>query len=222
MSQSMSRSVSLSSATQPGSSEHTTFLEDPLSNAQKTIQELEAECHKLETMAGAWKTHHFFTRELVSHLRARLQKLELQELREEARQKEQQQAEDEARRKRRADTSRVFAGPLNKTRRKEELGDIAAALALPDSGKKDALLERIFAFFEEHPELKKDPRFEGLFSSRQKRPRSNDIPEAGPSNTPSPPNSGRQIKTFQLLQLQSHHTMDSTLYPSNFTPIEYP
>ena len=63
--------------------------------------------------------------------------LELQQLHEEARLKEQRQAkdaarkatEDQARRNQRADNSRIFTGPLNKTRRKEDLEDIAVTLA---------------------------------------------------------------------------------------------
>ena len=124
-------------------------------------------------------------------------RLELQQLREEARLKEQQQledatrkaTEDEARRKRRADGSRVFTGPLNKTRWKEELEDLALALALPDGGKKEEIFERISNQFEEHPELKTNPRFEGLFNPRpRKRARLADPPQAapGPSTTRVP------------------------------------
>ena len=62
-------------------------------------------------------------------------RLELEQLREQVRLKEQQQAEDTAQmatgeqdqRKRQADITVVFAGPLNKSRRKNELEDIAAA-----------------------------------------------------------------------------------------------
>ncbi|KAH9032703.1 hypothetical protein EDB85DRAFT_1820094, partial [Lactarius pseudohatsudake] len=99
-------------------------------------------------------------------------------IREEAELKEQRAAEeltrkaseDEARRIRRADYTRVFTGPLNKSRRKEDLEDIAIALALPESGKKDELVDRILSHFEKNPVLKTEPRFEGLFGSRlQKR-----------------------------------------------------
>ncbi|KAF8467489.1 hypothetical protein DFH94DRAFT_296996 [Russula ochroleuca] len=113
-------------------------------------------------------------------------RLELQQLREEAHLKEQRQAEDvarkatedQARHERRADNSRVFTGPLNnKRRRKEDLKDIAVALALPDGGKKDELLNRISNYFDEHPDLKTTPRFEGLFNARpRKRARLADIP----------------------------------------------
>ncbi|KAI9436572.1 hypothetical protein H4582DRAFT_2058509 [Lactarius indigo] len=117
----------------------------------------------------------------------------IKQLREEAKLKEQKAAEelarktseDEARRKRRADYTRVFAGPLNKSRRKEDLEDIAIALALPEGGKKDELIERITNHFEKHPALKTDPRFEGLFGSRpQKRARIDNGIVAGPSSTP--------------------------------------
>ena len=55
------------------------------------------------------------------------------------------------------------------TRKKEELEDIAVALGLLESGKKDELIERISSFFEEHPELKTHPQFEGLFSLQPRK-----------------------------------------------------
>lgn len=119
----------------------------------------------------------------------------VKQIREEAKLKEQKAAEelarktseDEARRKRRADYTRVFTGPLNKSRRKEDLEDIAIALALPEGGKKDELVERIAGHFEKYPALKTDSRFEGLFGSRpQKRARIDNAVVAGPSSTPGP------------------------------------
>ena len=106
-------------------------------------------------------------------------------------------AEDQAQHKWRADISYIFTGPLNKARRKEELEDIALALSLSDSGKKDDIYNRIAKEFEENPNWRLEPRFEGLFTSRQKRPRlgTSDVPGmAGPS-TPLPPQSGIQPTT---------------------------
>lgn len=92
-------------------------------------------------------------------------------------------AEDQERRKRRMDLSCVFTGPLNMTRRKQELEDIAIALALSRKGRKRDILERIMTEFEANPELKSDPRFEALFNSRpQKRARISEVPVAGPSH----------------------------------------
>lgn len=91
-------------------------------------------------------------------------------------------AEDRARRNRRVDLSYGFTGPLNMTRRKQELEDIAIALFLSSKGKKRDILERIKQEFEAKPELKSDPRFEVLFNSRpRKRARINEVPVAGPS-----------------------------------------
>lgn len=82
----------------------------------------------------------------------------------------------------RVDFSCGFTGPLNMTRRKQELEDIAVALFLPSKGKKRDILERIKLEFEANPELKSDPRFEVLFNSRlRKRARINEVPVAGPS-----------------------------------------
>ena len=126
---------------------------------------------------------------------------ELQQLREESHQKELHQneelawkaAEDLARHKLRADPTHTFTGTLNKSRRKEELADIAAALSLSDSGKKDDIFERIMKEFDENPGLKTNPRFEGLFrvqSRPRKRARVDDgAPVAGPSNTTITPSS---------------------------------
>jgi hypothetical protein len=118
-------------------------------------------------------------------------------------QKEQRQAEeaaqksadDDARRKRRADIARVFSRSLNKSKQKEELEDIAIVLALPEGGKKDELFQRISDHFEQHPDVKTNPRFEGLFNSRpSKQACIADYPNstAGPSTVhrfmpPDPP-----------------------------------
>jgi hypothetical protein len=116
---------------------------------------------------------------------------ELQQLREDTQSKEQRRQQDlaqkavgdEAQRKHRADPTRTLVGPLNKSRRKEDLEDIAVALALLESGKKDEIFERITMHFERHLGLKSDPRFEGLFNSRHtKRPRTDNAPVAGPSS----------------------------------------
>ena len=242
---SVSRSASCTSSrgytTQSVTSEHVKVLKETreeLKAAQKRIEEL-------ENSSGELRTHCHFMHGLVTQLQNQLQakgkkrgthakrttvearvltseegRLELQQLREEARQKEHRQAEetarkateDDARRKRRADHSRVFTGPLNKSRRKEELEDIAVALALPESGKKDELLERICNHFDTHPELKTTVRFEGLFNSRpRKRPRLADTPVAGPSavHEPTvpglPPPSSFQLGTFAFEPATTSH-----------------
>ncbi|KAH9031193.1 hypothetical protein EDB84DRAFT_1271110 [Lactarius hengduanensis] len=116
---------------------------------------------------------------------------QLQQLQEEAELKEQlwqqevarKAADDEARRKRWADHTHTFTGSLNRSKRKGELEDIAVALALPETGKKDDIFERISRHFEQHPELKRDAQFEGLFNLRPtKRPRTGDAPVVGPSS----------------------------------------
>ncbi|KAI9431618.1 hypothetical protein H4582DRAFT_1789411, partial [Lactarius indigo] len=63
----------------------------------------------------------------------------------------------------RADHTHTFTGPLNKSKQKGDLEDITVALALPEHGKKDKIFKRITRHFKQHPELKRDPRFEGLF-----------------------------------------------------------
>ena len=122
---------------------------------------------------------------------------ELQQLHEESCQKElhqinelaQKAAEDLAQHKCRADPTHIFTGLLNKSWCKEELADIAAALSLLDSGKKDDIFERIMAAFDENPGLKTNPHFKGLFHSHPQKQACHDdgAPVAGPSNPTSTP-----------------------------------
>jgi hypothetical protein len=221
VSRSLSRSTSIMQSAAV-SLEHVKALEEQLRDTQERLKDTQESVDKLKSTSEEWKTHCHFMYGVVSQLQNQLQakekkkgthakrtqvearvltseegRLELQQLREEARLKEQRQieettrkaTEDEARRKRRADCSRVFTGALNKARRKEELEDIAAALALPDSGKKEELLDRITNHFEEHPDLKTNLRFEGLFNPRPRKcARLNDTPApvAGPSTIHEP------------------------------------
>jgi hypothetical protein len=94
-------------------------------------------------------------------------------------------AEDQVRRNRSVDLSFVFTGPLNMTRRKQELEGIAIALSLSGKGKKRDILESIKMEFEANPELRSDPRFEALFNSRCRKrarvARISEVPVAGPS-----------------------------------------
>ena len=169
---------------------------------EKCAEELEKRIEELEKASEEWRTHCRFLAGVILQLQNQLQakekkrgthakrtqvearvltseegRLELQQLREEARMKEEWQAEeaawkateDEARRKRRADSSLIFTGPLNKTRRKGDLEDIAAALALPVGGKKDDLLDKISKHFDKYPDLKTSSRFEGLFNPRPRK-----------------------------------------------------
>jgi hypothetical protein len=192
-------------------------VDERLAATEKRIKELEREVEKLGTyciLSGGVITRlqkRVNTKENKKKTAARAKKTtgearvltseegrqELQQLREESRQKELRQneelarkaAEDLARRKRRADLTHTFTGGLNKSRRKEELADIAAALSLLDSGKKDDIFERIMKEFDENPGLKTNPRFEGLFQSRpRKRARVDDgAPTAGPSTATNMP-----------------------------------
>ena len=114
--------------------------------------------------------------------------LELEQLCEQVHLKEQQQAKDTAQKaagdqdqhKQQADITVVFAGPLNKSRQKNELEDIAAALALLESGKKDKLLQHICNHFDEYPDLRTNPCFKELFHPRKHASTAND-PTPSPS-----------------------------------------
>jgi hypothetical protein len=152
-------------------------------------------------------------------------RLELQQLHEEAHLKEHRQSEetawkatkDEARCKRRANHLRVFGGALNKARQKEELEDIAVALALPESHKKDKLLERICNHFKEHPDLKTSPQFEGLFNPRPRKcARPANTPVAGPLAVHDPTLLGPPPSSFPII-----HPSMFTFKPTITSPTDF-
>lgn len=57
-----------------------------------------------------------------------------------------------------------FFGPVEE-KKKNALTDLADALGLPASGSKDDLIHRIKRHFKKVPELRRDPRYSGLFLS---------------------------------------------------------
>jgi hypothetical protein len=127
--------------------------------------------------------------------------------------------EDEARHKQRADASRIFTGPLTMARQKGDLEDIAAALALPDEGKKDNILERISKHFEDHPDLKTSQQFEGLFNPHPRKcTRLADAPVAGPSTVGRPPPSMPQTDTKPDVFGPGPATTQSTLHADALSP----
>ncbi|KAG6874107.1 hypothetical protein C0992_008100, partial [Termitomyces sp. T32_za158] len=82
----------------------------------------------------------------------------------------------------------IFAGSLG-TKNKTDLQDLALVLGLSLKGKKIDLQQRIEDKFNDHPELKVEPRFSGLFRRSQKQPApsnddtvvaSNNLPESQP------------------------------------------
>ena len=119
---------------------------------------------------------------------------ELQQLCEKSWQKEMHQnaelawkaAEGQAWREHRADPTHTFTGPLNKSQCKEDLTDIAAALLLLNSGKKDDIFKWIIKEFNGCLELKPNPHFEGLFHSHPQKQACVDD-GTGPSNLTGTP-----------------------------------
>jgi len=212
-------------------------LESQLQLSGKIITQLQGQLHAKETKKGSSVRARTVGVRVLTSEEGRQ---EMEELHEEARQKEQRQAEEAARKaadnnawcKRRADITRVFSGPLNKSKRKDELEDIAIALALPEGGKKDGLFQRISDHFGQHPDLKTSPRFEGLFNSRSsKRARVADFPTAGPSTIhrfipPNPPPAFPASAFLQafgpasasMIQPQLQHSTGPIQYPYSHYP----
>ncbi|KAG2743141.1 hypothetical protein P692DRAFT_201809304 [Suillus brevipes Sb2] len=125
-------------------------------------------------------------------------RMELMELEAEQAERERQEevskqkkaAEEQGKRDRRAEQERsqvAFTGAI-KTKKLDELRDIAAALRLPETGLKAELLQRIVQFFDDQPELKKNQRYEGLFNPSRSRRRhveiGNNTTGSVPQNTP--------------------------------------
>ncbi|KAF8262140.1 hypothetical protein EI94DRAFT_1809256 [Lactarius quietus] len=226
-----SHSASRSSATlQPDWSKS---VEEQLADAERSNQQLRHEIDELKThcyFTGSsvkhlqkqvntkqtWKGASIHAKNINVDARVLTSeegRLEVQQLREEATEKAWLQiealarkaTEDQAQRKRRADISCVFTGPLNKARQKEYLQDIAIALSLLDSGKKDDIYSRIMEEFKENPNWRSEPRFEGLFNSRQNRACLGDVPVAGPSTIP-PLQPGVQPTSKYLFTFSYPHT----------------
>ncbi|KAG1806399.1 uncharacterized protein HD556DRAFT_1436365 [Suillus plorans] len=85
--------------------------------------------------------------------------------------KQKKVAEEQGKRDRQAEQEQsqvAFTGAI-KTKKLDELCDIAAALRLPETGLKAELLQRIVQFFDGQPELKKNQRYEGLFNHPHSR-----------------------------------------------------
>ena len=191
MSRTLSHPSSIPESGQSASLEYVKVLEERLKNFEKRIDELENTLAEWRTLDSKPQTQ-LDGKEMNKGVQLKMTQVESRDLiSEEAHLKEQQlteegarkASEDEGRHKRRADTTKMFSGVLSMARRKEELEELAAALALSDSGKKEELLERVCIYFEEHPEVKTSPRFDGLFNPRpRKRLRMTETPVPGPSN----------------------------------------
>ena len=182
-------------------------LEEELTLTWQDNQELKNKCKRLEHSVDclvwniikqlqtqvqgkeSWKGNHAKRANIEARvLMSEEGHLELVQLCEQVCLKEQQQAKDTAQKaagdqeqhKWQTDITIVFTGPLNKSRQKNELEDIAAALALLESGKKDKLLQCICNHFNEHLDLKTSPCFKGLFHSHKCAHIANN-PTPGPS-----------------------------------------
>ncbi|CCO25988.1 hypothetical protein BN14_00002 [Rhizoctonia solani AG-1 IB] len=139
------------------------------------------------TAASQVQKHGFLTNpEYEAAFQARLAELHEKRAADErkATEKESRTREIEGRRSRMiADPNHTFTAALQsyKTANLEQLGDLAASLALPFLGLKKAdIFNNITKHFDAHPELKIHPRFSSLF--RISRPPRQEVPVAGSSH----------------------------------------
>ncbi|KAG1858730.1 hypothetical protein DFJ58DRAFT_840325 [Suillus subalutaceus] len=101
--------------------------------------------------------------------RAELRELEAEQAereRQDEANKQKKLTEEQEKRDRRAEQEHsqvAFTGAI-KAKKLEELRDIAAALRLSESGLKAEVFQRILQHLDEDPDLKKNPRYEGLFN----------------------------------------------------------
>jgi hypothetical protein len=144
------------------------------------------------TAASQVQKHGFLTNpEYEAAFQARLAELHEKRAADErkAAEKEARTREIEGRRSRMiADPNHTFTATLQsyKTANLEQLGDLAASLALPFLGLKKAdIFSNITKHFDAHPELKNHPRFSSLF--RISRPPRQEVPVAGPSHVNQAP-----------------------------------
>jgi hypothetical protein len=94
-----------------------------------------------------------------------------------------------------------FTGALT-TKAKPDLQDVAQALGLLITGSKKDLLERITHHFDENPNLRNAPHYEGLFSRSRRRPaRDENVPSM---NEDAPGPTGRRSSTNNLPPLSSN------------------
>ncbi|KAK0231462.1 hypothetical protein IW262DRAFT_1292345 [Armillaria fumosa] len=102
--------------------------------------------------------------------------------------------------KEREDLTMTFTGSLS-SKNKTELGDLAAALDIPSEGLTvSKLREDISQYFMEHPDMKLDERYLGIFSRSRKRPvpaetEDEMLPAHASIPEPPPPAQRRRLNT---------------------------
>ncbi|KAG1867791.1 hypothetical protein DFJ58DRAFT_838028 [Suillus subalutaceus] len=162
--------------------------------------------------------------------RAELRELEADQAereRQEEASKQKKVAEEQGKRDRRAEQERsqaAFTGAI-KTKKLEELRDVAAALRLPETGLKAELLQRILQHFNDHPGLKKNQRYDGLFnpprSRRRRLENDNSVAPEFPQDM-IPANSIQQPSRYQPQLPVTHSSMSAMdLPPPGYAPPYY-
>lgn len=88
--------------------------------------------------------------------------------------------------RRQRDPNEPFTGMLG-SKSKPDLQDIARTLGLAINGQKKTLLARINVHFDEHPHLRENFRFKGLFNRSRQRPAVQTNENQAPSKSVPPP-----------------------------------
>ncbi|KAG1870112.1 hypothetical protein DFJ58DRAFT_837505 [Suillus subalutaceus] len=130
-------------------------------------------------------------------------------------------------RDRRAEQERsqaAFTGTI-KTKKLEELRDLAAALRLPETGLKAEVFQRILQHFDGNPDLKKNPRYEGLFNptrSRRRRLDNGDNTAELPQDAIPPSNPVREPFGYQPQPAPQPSMSRNEFPPPGYAPLHYP
>ncbi len=165
--------------------------------------------------------------EVKEHSKARREKVDAVEKKKQ--EKKRKEREDLVRRLMQAETM-IFSGSLT-SKNKTDLGDLAAALSLETEGLTvSKLRSEILKYFNDHPEMKEDRRYSGIFSRTRKRPapvESENIANHANNDMQPSPAQRRRLETIPLNvpSPSSSSSLDSRALQqpgSSFYPVPQP
>ena len=108
--------------------------------------------------------------------------------------------------------------------KKDNLSALAIAIGVPDKGTNTELLARIEGHFEQHPDLKHNLRFSGLFNKSihtAQRPKKDPV-SAAPPMLPVPINGGQQLQVGGVPSPSHEHHFPTQTFSSHPARLAYP
>ncbi|KAI0276873.1 hypothetical protein BC826DRAFT_1114014 [Russula brevipes] len=162
----MAREVLRSQAEAKASAAHCTIMMRAASAAREELESLKRKSRRSVKTAARYVTHPALREQWAATQEEKARKER------EAAQKEAQKTVDEATRKlqiQEAIKTRIFTDSLSSYKLKDDLIILAGALGLNTTGTVNDLNTQIRSHLSAHPELQRDARFSGLFSSNRRR-----------------------------------------------------